>query len=293
MKKLLTSILIAFSLLICNELSAQETVKHVVQKGETLTSIAANYGVTVLEITTLNPKAQRFLFTGMELQIPIKNKPAAPASTGATAVNSTANASVPATQQAQVSSPTSGTKTDYTSYPESTYTNNSTSTTNTTNQSSTSVHFTAGYNLSLEEKAEDSTVWGVSVLLSVDEYLTDIFYVGLGGGLTFGGSKYEQDSYKSTSTAYQLAFPIYFGVTPIDGLDIDTGPSFNWLVGGGTKLFVDGEKVSESKYSDDKELKRFSPSWRISARLFNCLHVGVNIGLKKDSGASMTFGFSF
>ena len=268
-------------------------MKHVVQKGETLTSIAANYGVTVLEITTLNPKAQRFLFTGMELQIPIKNKPAAPASTGATAVNSTANASVPATQQAQVSSPTSGTKTDYTSYPESTYTNNSTSTTNTTNQSSTSVHFTAGYNLSLEEKAEDSTVWGVSVLLSVDEYLTDIFYFGLGGGLTFGGSKYEQDSYKSTSTAYQLAFPIYFGVTPIDGLDIDTGPSFNWLVGGGTKLFVDGEKVSESKYSDDKELKRFSPSWRISARLFNCLHVGVNIGLKKDSGASMTFGFSF
>ena len=51
MKKFFTSILIALSLLICNELSAQETVKHIVQKGETISSIATNYGVTVAECT--------------------------------------------------------------------------------------------------------------------------------------------------------------------------------------------------------------------------------------------------
>lgn len=292
MKNLFTSILIALSLLICNELSAQETVKHVVQKGETISSIATNYGVTVAEITTLNPKAAKFLFVGMELQIPVKSKPAAsvPASSGTTAVNSSATASVPVTQQKQTPSYTSSTTADNISYADAPYKNQSSS---VRTQSTTVGHFTAGYNLSLEDKPKGTTAWGVSILLSMDEYLNDMFYVGLGGGLSFGGSTYSDNSYKATSMAYQLDFPVYFGITPIDGIDLDTGPSFNWLVGGGTKLYVDGEKISESKYSDDKELKRFTPTWRVSVRLFDYLYVGVNIGLKKDSGTSMTFGFSF
>ena len=290
MKRLFAGILIAMSLLVCNDLAAQETVKHVVQKGETVASIAANYGVTPAEITSMNPKAERFLFVGMEIQIPVKNKPAAsaPASSGTTSVNNAATVS--ATQQTKTPSYTSVTGKDNASYASAPYKNQTSS---AASKSSTAMHFTAGYNLSLEEKPKDTTVWGVSVLLSVDEHLTDLFYVGFGAGLSFGGSKMEQDSYKATSTAYQLTFPLYFGITPIDGLDIDTGPSFNWLVGGGTKLIVDGKTVSESKYNDDKDLKRFSPTWRISARLAKCIHVGVNIGLKKDSGTSMTLRFSF
>lgn len=290
MKRLVTSILIALSLLVCNELAAQETVKHVVQKGETVASIAANYGVTVAEITTMNPKAERFLYVGMELQIPVRNKPAASASSETTAVKSTTVTSMPAAQQTQIPSYSSGTVAGSTSYEDAPYKNQPST---VTNQSTTVGHFTAGYNLSLEDKPKGTTAWGVSVLLSVDEYLNDMFYVGLGGGLSFGGSTYSDQTYKSTAMAYQLNFPVYFGLTPIDGIDLDTGPSFNWLVGGGTKLYIDGEKISESKYSDDKELKRFAPTWRVSVRLFNYLHVSVNIGLKKDSGTSMTFGFSF
>ena len=290
MKRLVTSILIALSLLVCNELAAQETVKHVVQKGETVASIAANYGVTVAEITTMNPKAERFLYVGMELQIPVRNKPAASASSETTAVKSTTVTSMPAAQQTQTPSYSSGTVAGSTSYEDAPYKNQPST---VTNQSTTVGHFTAGYDLSLEEKPEDTSVWGASFLFSVDEYLTDMFYVGLGAGMSFGGSSMKYDSYKYTTTAFNIMIPLYFGVTPIEGLDIDTGPSFNWLVGGGMKEFDGTKKISETKYGDIEGLKRFGPTWRISVRLAKYIHVGVNIGLKKDSGTSMTFGLCF
>lgn len=292
MKKLFTSILIALSLLICNELSAQETVKHIVQKGETISSIATNYGVTVAEITTLNPKAAKYLFVGMELQVPVKNKPAAsaPASSSTTAVNSSATASVPVTQQTQTSSYTSGTTEDNTSYADAPYENQQSS---TTTQSNTVGHLIVGYDLSLKEKPENTSVWGASFLFSTDTYLTDMFYVGLGAGMSFGGSSMKYESYKYTATAFNIMIPIYFGVTPIEGLDIDTGPSFNWLVGGGMKEFDGSKKIGETKYNDIKDLERFSPTWKVSVRLAKYIHVGVNIGLKEDSGTSMTFGLCF
>lgn len=292
MRKLFTSLLISLLLLICNVLSAQETVKHVVQKGETISSIASNYGVTVAEITTLNPKAAKFVFVGMELLIPVKNKLAAsaPDSSGTASVNSAATVSLPVTQQTQTPSYTSDNTANNRSYTDDPYKNQQSS---GTTHPTTVGHIMAGYILSLEDKPEGTTAWGVSIISSVDEYFNDMLYAGLGVGLDLGGATYKYKTYKSTSMAYQLDFPVYFGITPVKGIDIDTGPSFNWLVGGGTKEFVDGEKISESKFSDDKELKRFSPTWRVSVRLINYLHVSVNIGLKKNSGTSMTFGLSF
>lgn len=49
---------------------AQSTVKHVVDKGETLTSIAQKYGVTKEKIVELNPEAAQFIYVGMELVVP-------------------------------------------------------------------------------------------------------------------------------------------------------------------------------------------------------------------------------
>lgn len=43
---------------------------HVVDRGETLSSIAQKYGVTEQEIINLNPEAAQFVYTGMELIIP-------------------------------------------------------------------------------------------------------------------------------------------------------------------------------------------------------------------------------
>lgn len=68
---------VTFALLICCGLSfAQDTVKHTVDKGETLSSIAKLYGVTESKIIKLNPDAAQFIYVGMELIIPASEKPA-------------------------------------------------------------------------------------------------------------------------------------------------------------------------------------------------------------------------
>lgn len=50
---------------------AQTTVKHIVDRGETITSIAKRYGTTEAKIIELNPNASQFIYVGMELTIPV------------------------------------------------------------------------------------------------------------------------------------------------------------------------------------------------------------------------------
>lgn len=50
---------------------SQNTVKHVIDRGETLQSIAQRYGTTVEKIIELNPDAAQFVYVGMELTVPV------------------------------------------------------------------------------------------------------------------------------------------------------------------------------------------------------------------------------
>lgn len=47
------------------------TITHVIQKGETLQTIAARYSTTPQTIIELNPEAADFVYVGMELKIPV------------------------------------------------------------------------------------------------------------------------------------------------------------------------------------------------------------------------------
>lgn len=49
---------------------AQNIVKHTLERGETLETIAKRYGVTVEKIKELNPETTQFIYVGMELKIP-------------------------------------------------------------------------------------------------------------------------------------------------------------------------------------------------------------------------------
>lgn len=49
---------------------AQTVKTHVVERGETLASIAEKYSVTKEDIVKLNPDAAQFIYVGMELKIP-------------------------------------------------------------------------------------------------------------------------------------------------------------------------------------------------------------------------------
>lgn len=75
-------------------LCAQTVSKHVIERGETLESIAARYGVTTEEIIKLNPDAAQFVYVGMELNLPEKPAQAA--------VNDSVAQARPATPQTTV-----------------------------------------------------------------------------------------------------------------------------------------------------------------------------------------------
>lgn len=72
LRKLFTAALVSAVMLFLSAVSgyAQETVTHVVKRGETIESIADRYGTTADTIQRLNPDAAEFVYVGMELKIP-------------------------------------------------------------------------------------------------------------------------------------------------------------------------------------------------------------------------------
>lgn len=67
-KKFVLAIIVAMT---ANIAVAQSTKIHVVERGETIESIAQKYGVTKDAIVKLNPDAAQFVYVGMELAVPV------------------------------------------------------------------------------------------------------------------------------------------------------------------------------------------------------------------------------
>lgn len=65
---------VVFIFALCLTASAQSTVTHIVKRGETLSSIAKDYGITEHRIIQLNKSAKSFIYAGMELTIPTDSK---------------------------------------------------------------------------------------------------------------------------------------------------------------------------------------------------------------------------
>lgn len=72
-KKMILSVLLCT---VCVVTMAQsQTVTHVVQRGETIESIAEYYKVSVEDINKANPNADGIVYVGMKLNIPTSSKP--------------------------------------------------------------------------------------------------------------------------------------------------------------------------------------------------------------------------
>ncbi|MDE7409701.1 MAG: LysM peptidoglycan-binding domain-containing protein [Muribaculaceae bacterium] len=67
----LIAVLLAIIMGISMTVAQTRTVKHNVERGETLASIAKRYGTTNEKIIELNPDASQFIYVGMELTIPV------------------------------------------------------------------------------------------------------------------------------------------------------------------------------------------------------------------------------
>lgn len=69
---------ICFSLIMCAislmAMAQHQVVTHVVQRGETIESIAKQYNVSVADINKANPNAEGVVYVGMKLQIPFSTE---------------------------------------------------------------------------------------------------------------------------------------------------------------------------------------------------------------------------
>ena len=72
-KKIFLSVL--FCTVCMLSMAQSQTVTHVVQRGETLESIAESYKVSVEDINKANPNADGIVYVGMKLNIPTSSKP--------------------------------------------------------------------------------------------------------------------------------------------------------------------------------------------------------------------------
>ncbi len=70
MKRLKTTVLAIVIAMIANVATAQGTKVHVVERGETIESIAKKYNITKDELIKQNPDVAQFVYVGMELTIP-------------------------------------------------------------------------------------------------------------------------------------------------------------------------------------------------------------------------------
>ena len=67
----LVAVMLAIIMGMCMASAQTKTVKHSVERGETLASIAKRYGTTNEKIIELNPDASQFIYVGMELTVPV------------------------------------------------------------------------------------------------------------------------------------------------------------------------------------------------------------------------------
>ena len=96
-------ILLCLMMLVSISAFAQNTVVHIVQKGETLKTIAKKYKTSVDKIRAGNPEAKSDIYVGMRLEIPTKGGSYTSESTNLSAVSQAEAVSLNAPQDDQES----------------------------------------------------------------------------------------------------------------------------------------------------------------------------------------------
>lgn len=177
LKKRLLAIFCMVAISVCLAVAQTNTIKHVVDRGETLASIAQRYSTTEAKIIELNPDAAQFVYVGMELIIPVS----------ATLQGQT-SASVP-TYTSNESSQTSVTTVDY-PYSEKPW--------------KLALSMTFGF--------DGKGAYGFTGTLGANYRVTDLFYLGARIGCTTGFSSSGKGIYRKETIAHSIVIPIEAGV---------------------------------------------------------------------------------
>lgn len=248
---------------------AQNVVKHVVAKGESLETIAQKYGVDKSDIIANNPKAERYVYVGMELQIPSK----ASASNQVDPVKAVVSSN---TVTKQTISEDSGKEV----YEVEEVASKQTQVEVKRDSRAKSVlnTFMITWNIIPGAKIADQPMC-MSFVPGADYYIIDMLYIGAGLGLSYSYDSYTISGYDIKTNAYALEMPFHIGFSPWESLQLYTGPVLSIGLGGNQKTYYKGDK------KDKQSLKAgdVGVRWRASINVFDLLYCGVDVGIYTQS----------
>ncbi|MCD8291458.1 MAG: LysM peptidoglycan-binding domain-containing protein [Prevotella sp.] len=241
---------------ICFAMAQTNTIKHTVDRGETLASIAKRYATTEAKIIELNPDAAQFIYVGMELTIPV------------TGANTT-------TIQNNVEPVNTYVTEQQNSY---NYNQSSNSNTQTYNENNDFQRWTPSFYLSYgflpKPKGGDgikTSNMNMALSFGVNYSITESFYVGARLGFSWVLTHIKDKAYSdlnTTTEAYFINLPIELGyriflddnhntaIIPYAGIDLD------YCIKNTTEI---GTGKSATKYKSDNN--KIGVNGRVGLRL--------------------------
>lgn len=249
---------------------AQTTTKHVVERGETLESIAEKYGVTKDDLVKLNPDAAQFVYVGMELVVPQHAKQEVLVATNREEHSEPSEENVPKSE-----------------VPLNTY--------SSTTIDKFKICIIAGYSLNNytgKDIKDTKNKGGFHVGLDVRYHVNNMLFVeGMVGIATKG---YKQNLFNTSGNGWDdegpnydytdkikmkttnLEIPLFFGVN-FNGIFLKAGPYFSYALNGKLEndyKHVDYLDIHSAEWDEDTEETKIS-----EMKDFNRLTVGVGAGI--------------
>lgn len=292
-KLLLSAVLCAASMA---AMAQSQIITHVVQRGETLESIAKYYNISVADLNNANPNADGLIYVGMKLAVPVVN-------TAATQTTTTASSTTTETPAVATTSNLADSTNSY-QETESQRTVSSTQTTSPYKEDKTgkfepSCEFGIAFGQILGDGAKfgDEHMFkltlGIHGAFGVKYFITEKFFAealigyryfsGIGNRKTF--EFIYGDGAHGEFTTHSIYIPLYFGVK-IDKLMFKAGPYFDNIVKG---KYVAERAIGNFKQTVKVEDGKFSVGLNFCAAYDN-YGVKFNIGLSDYGGKILDGG---
>lgn len=257
-----------FSVLLCTvcafAMAQSQIVTHVVQRGETIESIAEYYKVSVADINKANPNADGIIYVGMKLNIPASTSPK-----NETRTEKTTTSGISSNENTSYVPQSSTTKKSY------------------DNETTLCLQFArvkASYLFPTEmEKSSRGhyrSSYNLSFVLEGEYVFNPNIFAGFGLGYMAQGSCNSDRNQDEDGIRYQqyksqyhyVMVPLSIGyrmpITKNVNIDAYTGPVVTCVVAGNSQYRTStSEEWNKTKLKDMKNVKYFTPFWNIGARV--------------------------
>lgn len=263
---------IFLSVLLCTvsmfTMAQSQTVTHVVQRGETIESIAEIYKVSVEDIDKANPNADGIVYVGMKLNIPASTSPQ----------KETKKSETPKSNNLSNENRTFVSQTTYTT--KKTVGNVDNETTLGFQFARVKASYLFPTELEKSTRGHYRSSYNLSFVLEGEYVFNSNVFAGFGLGYMAQGScnsdrhqdedgiRYQQYQSQYHYVMVPLSIGYRMPITKKTNLDIYTGPVVTCVVAGYTQNRANtSEKWNKTKLKDIKNVKYFTPFWNVGARV--------------------------